>query len=69
MTTKAIFTGLDSLGYVHGQTYTLEVIEPSWFQRLVHGWPPTWRVIITVPYFCPYSSQDKFRENWSVQNG
>lgn len=47
------FTGRDSLGYRHGQTYDLDV-KTNWLGR----------PIIRRPYPCPYSSWDTFWANW-----
>lgn len=58
-TVIAKFTGTDgSLGYRYGRVYTLRVREPGqrWPVEIVGGGTP-----------CPYSSRQKFRENWQAQ--
>ncbi len=52
MTVKAKFIGEDSLGYVHGETYTLFIVGNT-IRRTQGGG------------ICPYGSVEKFLENWT----
>lgn len=65
------FKGTDgSVGYRTGKYYGLVVeykINP--IRRLLNRWPADWEVIVTGPFFCPYSSWGALRQNWDIDGG
>lgn len=62
------FIGKDSLGYIHGQTYLVHVHESRTIERFLRGYKKDWRIIMTLPYFCPYTSWEAFHDNWLPKN-
>lgn len=58
------------LGYVNGKEYDLQVTDRTLLNRIIglpFGAPFSWKVIITKPIVCPYSSRAKFYENWKFK--
>ena len=66
MMDRYIFIGntANGLGYVGGQLYDLTIERPGFIRRMIMGWPAAWRVVVTGPVFCPYSSEAAFEANW-----
>jgi hypothetical protein len=62
-----IFKGEDSLGYIKGQKYPLHIVENSLTNRIFRGWKKDWQCAIVSPFFCPYSSWEKFYDNWEKE--
>lgn len=64
MTITATFTGKNSLGYEHGKTYTLELVEHDILERIFGG---TKLHIVRVDGTgkCPYTNIKTFLKNWT----
>lgn len=64
MRIKATFIGADSLGYEHGKTYTLELVEHDLLERVLGG---TKLHVVRVDGTgkCPYTNIKTFLKNWT----
>lgn len=51
------------MGFINGHAYDLQITKPNPVQRFLSG-HMDWRVIILLPRFCPYSSEETFNQNW-----
>lgn len=64
---NAQFIGKNSLGYKTGRTYTLEVLEFSWFDKFRLGVSLKIRRVRDGAGDCPYTSMQSFLKNWKVR--